>query len=257
MTARRLRWAAFAIALAMQVAMVAVYGSLTDWCFCAIAGSGPDQHPPPFVMRFLELATLPATLLMSGLGVQALFVFSLIGWFDALLVLLNGMVLAVRVRIRIASTGLDGRRMWLASRESVRPASILLLGAVLLAAGLEGGAMARRRWLSEAEQVFAATMAAASTGRALPPRVEFSMVERRGEEYVHLYPTPGFAIHADPHESGDHFLDRFVTPYAYGGWVRFPSGARYKFTVLHGRIGWPADREGWTVSLHEENAFRW
>jgi len=269
MTARRLCWAAFAIALAVQAAMIVVDGSLSDWCFCAITEIGPPRVPPQFVLRFLEFARFPAVWATRGLvglgglgalggfGLEAFFVFGLIGWFVAFLALLNGMVLAARIRIRIASTGLNGRRMWLASRESVRPASILLLGALLIAGGMAGGVMARRRWLAEAEQVFAATMAAASTGRALPRHVEFWMVERRGREYVYVDPAPGFAIQADPHESGDHFLDRFVVPYTYGGLVRFPSGARYEFTVLRGKSGWPDQQDGWTVDLHEEGIFRW
>lgn len=257
MIANRAVWAALSTALAMQVAMVIGYGFITDWCFCAITGSPSPPVPPPFLMRFLELATLPVT--SSGLAVQPLFVFSVIGWFAVLLVLLEGMVLAARIRLRADRSALagDGWRLGLVSRKQVRVRHILPMVVLLIAAGAAGGMLARQRWLAKAERVFAASMAAASTGRPLPGDVEFSMVERRGEDYVYVDPAPGFAIEADPHQSGDHFLDRFVTPYAYGGWVRFPSGARYEFTVLRWRFGWPADRKGWTITLYSENAFRW
>jgi hypothetical protein len=265
MTARRLCGTAFAAALAIQVVLIVVHGILSDWCFCAITDHRPHKDPPLSVLRFIEFAGFPAQSLLSRWyelagrdawgewGPQLFFVFGLISWFAALLVLLHGMALAARVRI-----GGDGRgaRVRLAPLERARGWQMLLLACVLLGVTMAYGAGERSRWISEAERVFAATMAAASTGRPLPPDVAFSMVEQRGRDYVDLYPAPGFAIEADPHESGDHFLDRFVAPYVYGGWVRFPSGARYRFTVLRGIIGWPADKEGWTVDLHEENAFR-
>lgn len=259
MTARRLRWTAFAIALAMQGALIVVHGTLSDWCFCAITDDQPPPDPPTFVLRFLGFARLPAVLVMRGFrgfdfggwGVQAFFVAGLICWFFVLLVLLTGMVLAARVRIRIASASPNGRRMWLVSRESVRPATLVLLGAVLIAVGMAAGAMARQRWLTEAEQVFAATMAAASTGRPLPPGVGFSMLERRGRADVYVNPGPRFAVDVDPHVAGDHVLDRFVVPYEYGGWVRFPSGPRHEFTVWRERL-----TGGWSVTLYDENLFR-
>jgi hypothetical protein len=246
---------ALAIALAVQIAMVLTYGAITDWCFCSVTGSPTPPTPPTFVLRFLDLAVLPAAAMGKGLAPPILVWKNLFAWFFAALGLLYGMTLTARLRIRLAS-GADGRRIWLTGAERVRPWQMLAIGCVLIGLGMAAGAMVRQRWLAEAERVFAATMAAASAGRPLPAEVEFSMVERRGEEYVHVDPAPGFAIEADPRESGDHFLDRFVAPYVYGGWVRFPSGARYEFTVLRGRIGWPAWKDGWTVDLYEENIFR-
>lgn len=244
MTPRKLRWTAFAIALAMQVAMVIVYGSMTDWCFCAILDSEPSRIPPPFVMRYLELATFPATRVASGLGVEPLFVFSLIGWFVALWVLLNGMVFAARLRLRPVRDAGRERHRWLAPRQTVRPIHLLLMGIVLIAAGMTVGARHRRAWLAEAERVFAATMAAASAGRPLAPGVQFSMYERRGDEYRSVAPEPAYVAEPDPHQSGDHPLDLFVAPYTYAGSLRFASGARYEFSVLR-------EKNGWSVLVHQ------
>lgn len=246
MTSRKLRWTAFAIALAMQVTMVIAYGSMTDWCFCAILDSEPSRIPPPFVMRYLELATFPATRVASGLGVEPLFVLSLIGWFVALWLLLNAMVLAARLRLRpVRVVAADReRRTWLAPRETVRPLPLLLMGIVLIAAGMTAGARYRRAWLAEAEHVFAATMSAASAGRPFPPGVQFSMYERRGDDYRSVTPEPAYVAEPDPSQSGDHPLDRFVVPYTYAGTLRFASGARYEFSVLR-------EADGWSVLLHQ------
>lgn len=246
MTPRKLRWTAFAIALAMQVAMVIAYGSITDWCFCAILDSEPSRIPPPFVMRYLELATFPATRVANGLGVEPLFVFSLIGWFAALWVLLNAIAIVARLRlrpVRVAAAGRE-RQTWLAPRESVRPIHLLLMGIVLIAAGMTAGARYRRAWLAEAERVFAATMTAASAGRPLPRGVHLSMYERRGDDYRSANPEPAYVAEPDPRQSGDHPLDRFVVPYTYAGTLRFASGARYEFSVLR-------EADGWSVLLHE------
>jgi hypothetical protein len=251
MTPRTLRWTAFSVALASQLWMVIGYGSMTGWCYCAILTAGPAKIPPTWVQRFTEVAALPATTLAKGLPVQGLFLFGLIGWFIVLVPLLEAMVLVARLRarpVRVRAADRD-RPSWLVPRESVRPLHLLAMGMMLIGVGMTAGAMERRAWLAEAEQVFAATMTAASTGRPLPPGVEFSMMERRGDEYVHLDPEPGFTVDVDPRESGDHFLDRFVVPYAYGGWVRFTSGARYELVVL-------SQVDGWSVDLYEENAFR-
>jgi hypothetical protein len=257
MTARRLRWTAFAIALAVQVAHIVVHGTLSDWCFCAITDQGPPPDPPTFVLRFLQFVRFPAVWVMremrgfvdfGGWGVQAFFGAGLICWFAALLALLHGMALAARLRV-----GGDGRgaHVRLVPLARVRASQMLLLTCVLLGAGMAYGAAERRRWISEAEQVFAATMAAASTGRPLPPRVGFSMVERRGREDVYVNPGPRFAVDVDPHVAGDHVLDQFVVPYEYGGWVRFPSGPRHEFTVWRERL-----TGGWSVALYDENLFR-
>jgi hypothetical protein len=100
------------------------------------------------------------------------------------------------------------------------------------------GAMQRRAWLAEAEQVFAAAMAAASADRPLPTGVQFSMWEWRGDESVQAKPEARYAVRVDPRESGDWFLDRFVVPYHYGGLVRFESGRVYRFSVYRHEEGW-------------------
>lgn len=116
---------------------------------------------------------------------------------------------------------------------------MVLLGSVVIGMGMAGGAMARRRWLSEAERVFAVTMAATSADRPLPRGVEFSMYESRGDDFVPVTPEARYVIEVDPARSGDHFLDRFVAPCEYGGSVRFESGKRYDFGVYrHHEDGW-------------------
>jgi hypothetical protein len=239
MTARHLYWAAAATAFAVQTAMVVTYGTITGWCFCSADVTPSPPVPPLFVMRFLDAAVLPAAWMTRGLAVQLIFVQNVTIWFVAVLALLYGITLAARVRIHPARES-RGRWIGLVGQEQVRLWQMLLLGCLLIGMGLAGGAMARRRWLAEAEQVFAATIAAASADRPLPAEVEdFSMYERRGEDYVRVSPEARFVMEVDPHESGDHFLDRFVAPYKYGGTVRFESGKRYDFGVYrHQEDGW-------------------
>ncbi|HEX6368286.1 MAG TPA: hypothetical protein VF006_05105 [Longimicrobium sp.] len=219
MTARHLYRAAAATAFAVQTAMVLTYGTITGWCFCSVTGTPPPPVPPLFVRRFLDLAVLPAAWMTQGLAVQLIFVQNVTIWFVAVLALLYGMALAARVRIRPARQT-RGRRIGLVGQEHVRLWQMLLLGCVLIGMGMAGGAMARRRWLSQAEQVFAATIAAASADRPLPPRVEFSMYASRGDDRVYAPPEARYVLEVDPARSGDHFLDRFVVPYQYGGAVR-------------------------------------
>ncbi|HYR10952.1 MAG TPA: hypothetical protein VEQ60_24445 [Longimicrobium sp.] len=245
MTPRKLCHVALAMALAVQVAMVLTYGAITEWCFCSVTGASTPPTPPPFVLRFLDLAVLPAAAMEKGLAPPVLIWRNLFAWFFAALGLLYGMTLAARIRIRPAG-GADGRRIWLAGAESVRLWQMLSIGCVLIGLGMAGGAMARQRWLAEAERVFAATMAAASTGRPFPAEVEnFSMYEIRGDDFVHVTPEARYLVEVDPAESGDHFLDRFVAPYKYGGSVRFPSGKRFDFGVYHQRDRWSVYLDQW------------
>jgi uncharacterized membrane protein len=231
MTPRKLRWTAFAIALALQAGMVVAYGMATEWCFCAITQFPEPAIPPPFVIRFIRLATLPAHWLKRGLPLPVLFVLNLEVWFLALLALLHGLALAARVRFRADAGAPPRRGIRLANREAVRPIHVALLAVPLLGAAMAGGAMHRRAWLAEAEQVFTATVAAASAGRPLPPNVELRMWDWRGDDMVEVTPEARFATRVDARISGDRFLDRFVTPYEYGGVVRFESGRRYYFSV--------------------------
>lgn len=244
MTTRHLYWAAAVAALAVQGAMVLAYAVYSGWCFCSADPTPATPTPPVFVMRFMDAAVLPAAWMSPGLAVPLLVVQNLMVWCVAALALLYGMTLAARIRIRPAG-GVDGRRIWLASPERMRAWQVLAIGCVLVGLGMAGGAMARRRWLSEAERVFAATMAAASTDRPLPPGVEFSMWEWRGDELVDVIPEPRYVARADPRESGDHLLDAFVTPYGYGGEVRLESGRRYDFLVYRRHDG------GWGVILDQ------
>jgi hypothetical protein len=230
MTARHLYWAAAATAFAVQAAMVVTYGTITGWCFCSVIQTPSPPVPPPFVMRLMDLAVLPAAWMTKGLAVPLIFVQNVTIWFVAVLALLYGMTLAARVRIHPARQ-MRGRWIGLVGQEHVRLWQMLLLGCVVIGMAMAGGAMARRRWLSEAEQVFAATIAAASADRPLAPGVKFSMYERRGDEFVDVTPEARYVLEVDPAESGDHFLDRFVAPYKYGGTVQFESGKRFDFGV--------------------------
>lgn len=244
MTARHLYWAAAATTFAVQTAMVVAYGTITGWCFCSVTQTPSTPIPPPFVMRFLDLAVLPAAWMTKELAVQLIFVQNVTIWFVAVLALLYGMTLAARVRIR-PMRQTRGRWIGLVGQQHVRVWQMLLLGCVLIGMAMAGGAMARRRWLSEAEQVFAASIAAASADRQLPPGVQFVMYERRGDNLVHVTPEARYVLEVDPAQSGDHVLDRFVAPYEYGGVVRFESGKRFNFGVYRRYV------DGWGVHLDQ------
>jgi hypothetical protein len=80
----------------------------------------------------------------------------------------------------------------------VRPWHLLLLAFPLVGAAMAYGAMQRRAWLAEAEQVFASALAAASGDRPLPPGVRFSMSGWRGGDIVDVKPEARFAVEVDP-----------------------------------------------------------
>lgn len=249
MTPRTLRWIAFGIALSVQAGMVVTYGMITDWCFCSHSGSPSPPMPPVFVLRFLDLSVLPAAWMMKGMGAPVLFVVNLEAWFFGVLALLHGMCFAGRIRIRLPRhVTPHGGRIGLAGRESVRARQLVVMAAMLVTAGMAAGAQYRRWWLAEAERVFAAAMADASTGRPLAPGVELSMYATRGGEYSPAIPETVYVAEPDPHRSGDHPLDAFVAPYTYAGTVRFASGTAYEFSVLR-------QEDGWIVHVHP--AIRW
>lgn len=245
MTARSLRWTALTVALAIQIATVLIYGIGTRWCFCAITTAEPSPTLPTFVLRFMQTGLLPVTSVARGLvlviprellpRVEVLYIVGLLAWFLAVLALLNAIVFAARIRV--------GRRIRLTGRESVRPAHLLIGVCILVAAAMAVGAMQRRAWLRQAEQVFAATMAATAGGGLPPPGVEFSMYAMRGDESYPATPEGRYETRVDPRKAGDHFLDRFVIPYEYGGVMRSESEALYYFTVS-------STRDGWSVFVH-------
>jgi hypothetical protein len=236
MTARSHWITALAIALAIQIATVLIAGVGTRWCFCAITTMEPAPTLSTFVIRFLEMGLLPDDLLPRGTPIQARYIFGLQAWFLAVLALLTAIAFAARVRVR--------RGIRLVDRESVRPAHLLLGICILLAAAMAAGAMQRRAWLRQAEQVFTATMAATHGGGLPPPGVEFSMYAMDGDTSYLATPERRFDTRVDARKAGDHFLDQFVVPYEYGGVVRFQSGAPYYFTVS-------STRNGWSVFLHQ------
>jgi hypothetical protein len=152
------------------------------------------------------------------------------------LALLNAIAFAARVRVR--------RGLRLVGREGVRPAHLLLGVCILVTAAMAAGAMQRRAWLRQAEQVFTATMAATHGGGLPPPGVEFSMHAMDGDTSYLATPERRFETRVDARKAGDHFLDQFVIPYEYGGVVRFESGAVYYFNVS-------SSKNGWSVFLHQ------
>jgi hypothetical protein len=239
MTARRLRWTALGAAVAIMTATMLIYGYGTRWCFCAITTAEPPPELSPFVQRFMMMGLLPVHSIGRGLllvfprgfvPVQALVALGLLAWFLAVLALLKAIVFAARVRV--------GRRMRLAARERVRPVHLLIGVCIPLAASMAVGAMQRRAWLSEAERVFTATMAATHGGGPPPPGVEFSMHAVDGDTSYLATPERRFETRVDARKSGDHFVDQFVVPYEYGGVVRFESGALYYFSVYSTKNGW-------------------
>lgn len=244
MTARSLRWTAFSIALAIQVATALIHGIGTRWCYCAITTLEPAPALSTFGLRFLDMGVLPMTFLSRGLSlvfprgfvtVQALYILGILPWFLVVLALLNAIVFAVRVRV--------GRGIRLVGRKRVRAAHLLIGVCILVAAAMAVGAMQRRAWLRQAEQVFTATMAATHGGGPAPPGVAFSMyAEDRDSSYM-ATPERRYETRVDAHTAGDHFLDQFVVPYEYGGVMRFESGALYYFSV-------DSDENGWSVFLH-------
>lgn len=246
MTARSLRWTAFAIALTIQITAVLIYGVGTRWCFCAITTVEPPPALSTFAIRFMQTGLLPVNYAGRGLAlviprdllprVEVLYIVGLLAWFLAVLALLNAIVFAARVRV--------GRGMRLTGRESVRPAHLLIGVCILLVAAMAAGAMQRRAWLRQAEQVFTATMAATHGGGPPPPGVEFSMYAVDGDTSYLATPERRFETRVDARMAGDHFLDQFVVPYEYGGLVRFESGARYSFSVS-------STKNGWSVFLHQ------
>lgn len=249
MIQRHLRWIAITLTLAMNAGMIAVYGAITDWCFCAICGLPEPPVPPPYMIRFLEFAASPATLVMNGLGLGEIVILGLAGWFVAFLALLNVMALVARIRIRPRREDAGGRLIRLAPAGAVRAAHMLLLAGVLAAAGMAAGALARRAWLADAEWVFRTTMSAAASGRQLPPGVELSMYDWVGDEMVRVTPAGRYTVQVDPRVAGNHLPDRFVTPLSYGGTVRFSSGTRYTFTVYRRDGDLLGEGPGWTVFL--------
>ena len=100
---------------------------------------------------------------------------------------------------------------------------VILAATPLVAALAISGAMQRRAWLTEADRVLVGAMTAASENRSLPEGVEFSMYEWRGGDIVEVIPERRFTIEIDPRVAGDHFFDRFLVPYSYGGSLRFES----------------------------------
>lgn len=247
MTPRTLWFTALAIALSVQIGMLVTYGVVSEWCFCALTTATNPPIPPPYVMRFLELSTLPTAFFMRGLPVSVLLMLNLEAWFFMVLGLLHGMTFVARLRVRARRDEAvpRGRRIQLASRESVRLGHMLLVGSVLTGVAMAGGAAARHRWLSKAEDVLAQAMAAAGTDGPFPAGVAFSMYEERGDDWVPVTPAGRFVMEIDPAISGDRFLDAFVVPYEYGGMLRSESGTWYEFSVgidhLDGR---------WNVSVH-------
>lgn len=257
MTARSIRFTALGFTLAVHLALVVGYGAITQWCFCSVTGTPSPPIPPPSVMRFLMFVGWPSEMIAGAPFFVAL-PWNLAAWFLAAWAVLEAMVLAARVRIGPVRGVPAPHRppIRLAGRACVRRRHMLLLGCLLVIAGLAYGARHHQRWIGRAERVFAATMSAAAAGRPLPPDVEFSMYELRNDgEYGSTHPDGPYLAEVDSSRSGWTFPDRFVAPLAYGGVLRFDSGKRYEFGVYPARKG-----DGWMIDvspLREGRRRRW
>lgn len=248
-TPRRIAWMAIITAVSIHLAMVLLYGAMTDWNFSQPCTRAQPAIPPPFVIHFLQFAASPSDLFRDA-PLTLIYRLNLLFWFVAILALLHAMALAARLRVRLAvASSPSDRRISLAPWNRVRASHMAALTLLLIVPAALSGARARAAWLAEADQVLAATLSAVSAGRTPPDGVEFMMYERGNHDLVSQRPERGFVVEADPAEAGDRFPDRFVIPFSYGGIIRFPSGKRYEFSVYRGQTSAPTDDTGWSVSL--------
>ncbi len=252
MIKRRIGWIAAAFALLVQGAFVVTYRSLMNGC---CGGHNVVPQPPialPHVFRIAEAAGQPLTLLTGGPGTFAeiarnfdgsgdpagwssVVPFALINgmiWSVAVFVLLNGVVLLCRLHIAPNAPG-DGtrrRRIHLSPADQVRPVAFAAGALVLVGLVLGGGALHRRWWLSEANRVLHASVAAARAGGGDPPGVELSLWGTPRALAPSNF-TGSYARRVRPRTVGTHPLDAFAAPTLMLGEIRFATGSRYTFNI--------------------------
>ncbi|MBB6068782.1 hypothetical protein HKM21_01615 [Longimicrobium terrae] len=240
---------AIVTAVSIHLAMVLLYGAMTDWNFSQPCTRNQPAIPPPFVIHFIQFAASPSDLFRDA-PLTLIYRLNLLFWFVAILVLLHAMALVARLRVRlVAGATPTDRRIRLARWKDVRASHMAVLALLMIVPAAISGARARDAWLAEAERVLAATLSAVSAGRQAPDGVEFTMYEWVGDNLVDRRPEGAFVVEVDPAEAGDHVLDRFVRPFSYGGIIQFQSGKRYEFSVFRGHTSAPRDATGWTVWL--------
>jgi hypothetical protein len=240
MTRRRIIWMALVFALLVQAAWAVAY--LYGCC----GGIREVPEPPialPHVLRFGELGAQPLAALTGGPAgdwrrVPGFAATNAIFWLASAWLLLHGIVLLCRVRL---GRGASGRRLRLVDRAEVRPLSVAVGALLLLGLILGAGAVHRRWWLSEAQRVLHASIAAARTGGGDPPAVALTLAGT--PQALHPSNFAGnYAQSVDPRTRGKHPLDTFAAPMVLTGTIQFPTWSRYQFNVR--RQG-----GGWTVSI--------
>lgn len=177
-TPRRIAWTAIATAVSIHLAMVLLYGAMTNWNFSQPSTRTQPAIPPPFVIHFIQFAARPSDLFRDA-PVTLIYRLNLLFWFLAILALLHVMVLVSRFRVRLAAGAAASadRRVGLAPWTAVRASHMAILACTMIVPAAVSGARARDAWLAEAEQVLAATLSAAAAGREPPNGVEFIMYE--------------------------------------------------------------------------------
>lgn len=253
MTRRPIAWTALAFALLVQAAWAVAYHSVINGC---CGGLLQVPQPPialPHVLRLAEFAAQPLAALAGGPQAVLLpfatdessdprswsriLVFAAtnaVFWFAATYLLLHGIVLLCRIRLRMDASG---RRVRLAERAAVRPASVAVAGLLLLGLVLAAGAVHRRWWLAEARRVLHASVGAARTGGGDPPAVDLTLSgtpQALGPKNF----TGGYTRFVEPRMYGKHPLDAFAAPMLLAGEIRFSAGPRYEFRVQRLRAGW-------------------
>lgn len=253
MTRRRIGLISLAFALLVQGAWAIAYHSVINGC---CGGLLQVPQPPialPHVLRFAQFAAQPLAALAGGPQAVLLpfatdaasdprswsriLIFAAtnaVFWFAAACLLLHGIVLLWRIRLRM---GASGRRLRLADRAEVRPAWVAVGALLLLGLVLGAGAMHRRWWLSEAWRVLHASIDAARTGGGDPPAVALTL---SGTPQA-LDPSKfagNYARSVDPRTHGKHPLDVFAAPLLLTGMIQFPAGSRYEYSIQRQGGGW-------------------
>lgn len=237
MTRRRLWAAAVVLAVLVQMAFVASYHSATGGCFCAVLSQrGP---PPPYIAWTVEVTSLPVRMLpipqmaitpelFPGLSEEAaswitVLVFAWVNavfWTTGFYALLTAVAFLFRVR--------PGFR--LASLASVRPLWMAMAMLAIVAAGLAGGALYHRWWMSSAKDAVRVAFRTLHAGEHLDAGsgYEISCYDCQPEQLAGEYTLTHTA-----ESEGTHPLDAFVPPTGLVARARFANGARYGAHIFY------------------------
>jgi hypothetical protein len=239
MKQRQLVIIALALAVVVQTAFVAVYYTATSGCFCAITTGRPS--PGPFAAWTFEIGSSPLRQTLDAIrwevpfqigGAAAASIFAVINaipWTAGLFLLFNG--IALPFRIRRGSAHGEGRGFTIGELHGVRPWWMGGATALLVFAGLTGGAWARRQWIMSAEHAVASAVRSIRQGQPFHERAGIEVAcyddcsaERFAGSYVFL---------RDEASLGTHLLDLCVAPVVMTGHLRTIDGARFRVNVYH------------------------